>query len=68
MFRVLEFDWAQHRRTSCGDGDVNNGLYARNGKTWHQRCRRCMLLEIPKGKHRYDDKTMSDFAPEELER
>lgn len=38
----------EHGRTSCSDEDVSNGLFSRDGKNWHGRCSRCLLLDILK--------------------
>jgi len=36
----------EHSRTSCSDEKVANGLFSRNGSTWHGRCGRCVLLDV----------------------
>ena len=40
----------EHGRTSCNDENKDNGLYSRNGETWHGRCSRCIMLDILENK------------------
>lgn len=56
---LVDLLYPEHDRTSCSDGDVDNGfsfvmdnwriITEKLDRSYHPRCRRCALLEIISG-------------------